>query len=479
MIPRRFFWLFDVAVLVSAFLGTYVLVESLNDNIYVLLLANWRGQLPPIDDLAWILMTATPVTLIVLGFLGNHESIFDQSRTRIVVGGVLGPLSALGVISLALFALKNPNWSRLFIFSFTLFSAAGFVLYRLCYRTYCLHCRALGHHKKNVVLIGSVAATQSMITHLKQDGISAQYKLYGRLAISVGEDLASVNARLLGTVDDLGSLLINEPIEEVIVVHPVTGGEWLTEVIRHCDYFGVVLRIIPEAILSAEPRFLHILHRSPPLNLPALVLASPHWNSEALFLKRLIDILGSAILLILLAPLFLIIAIAIKVANPKLPVFYPWRVVGRNGIEFTGYKFTTMVPNADELKDALRDRNEMQGPVFKIKDDPRITPLGRFLRKYSLNELPQLWSVLKGDMSLVGPRPAFRHELDRYESWQKRKLSINPGLTCLWQIRGRNKISRFDDWVLMDLEYIDNWSLWLDFKIMIRTAWVVIAGTGS
>jgi len=145
----------------------------------------------------------------------------------------------------------------------------------------------------------------------------------------------------------------------------------------------------------------------------------------------------------------------------------------------TGYKFTTMVADADERKAELETHNEMTGPVFKMKNDPRMTPLGRFLRKYSLNELPQLLSVFKGDMSLVGPRPAFRHELERYEFWHKRKLSIRPGITCLWQIRGRNKITNFDDWVRMDLEYIDHWSLWLDFRILVRTAWVVIAGTGS
>ena len=121
----------------------------------------------------------------------------------------------------------------------------------------------------------------------------------------------------------------------------------------------------------------------------------------------------------------------------------------------------------------------MQGPVFKIKDDPRVTAIGWYLRKFSLNELPQLWSVLTGDMSLVGPRPAFPHELERYELWHKRKLCVRPGMTCLWQVRGRNRITRFDDWVRMDLEYIDNWSLWLDVKILFRTFWAVVKGTGS
>jgi lipopolysaccharide/colanic/teichoic acid biosynthesis glycosyltransferase len=242
---------------------------------------------------------------------------------------------------------------------------------------------------------------------------------------------------------------------------------------------GVLLRIVPEALLLGERRVLQTLYPFEPLHLPAVVLAPPHIDSHALFFKRILDIVISGLLLALLAPIFAIIAVAIKVSTPQLPVFYRWRVVGRNGVEFIGYKFTTMYPDADQRKADLMAQNEMSGPVFKIKNDPRVTPIGRFLRKYSLNELPQIWSVLKGDMSLVGPRPAFRHELERYEFWHKRKLSIRPGITCLWQVSGRNKISNFDDWVRLDLEYIDNWSLWLDMKILARTAWAVVAGTGS
>jgi lipopolysaccharide/colanic/teichoic acid biosynthesis glycosyltransferase len=253
---------------------------------------------------------------------------------------------------------------------------------------------------------------------------------------------------------------------------------WIKKVIQDCDYFGILLRIVPEALLLGERKGLKNLYPFEPLNLPAVVLAPPHWDSDILFLKRMMDVVLSAVLLILFSPFFLLIAFAIKITTPRLPIFYHWRVVGRNGVEFTGYKFTTMIPDADERRADLMAHNQMNGPVFKIKKDPRITPLGFFLRKYSLNELPQLWSVLKGDMSLVGPRPAFRHELERYEFWHKRKLSIKPGITCLWQVLGRNKINNFDEWVKMDLTYIDNWSLWLDFKILFRTVWVVFKGTG-
>ena len=152
------------------------------------------------------------------------------------------------------------------------------------------------------------------------------------------------------------------------------------------------------------------------------MLAPPYLDSHALFLKRIFDIVVSVTLLILLLPVFLVIAVAIKITTPGLAVFYPWHVVGHKGHPFTGYKFTTMIADADQHKAKLMAQNEMSGPVFKIKDDPRVTPLGRFLRKYSLNELPQLWSVLKGDMSLVGPRPAGPHELVRYEFWHKLSL---------------------------------------------------------
>ena len=198
----------------------------------------------------------------------------------------------------------------------------------------------------------------------------------------------------------------------------------------------------------------------------------------SLVAKRLVDIVGSGSLLLATSPLLGAIALAVKLSTPG-PVFYRWKVVGQGGRPFTGYKFRTMVVNADELKAQLAAANEMTGPVFKMRDDPRITPIGRFLRKYSLDELPQLWSVLKGDMSLVGPRPPLQTEYAQFTDWQKQKLSVKPGMTCLWQVSGRNDIRYYDEWVRLDLDYIRNWSLWLDLKIQVETIPAVIRARGA
>ena len=194
-------------------------------------------------------------------------------------------------------------------------------------------------------------------------------------------------------------------------------------------------------------------------------------------LKRSLDVVAAAVLLLALAPVFVVVALAVRLSSPG-PILYRWSVVGLEGKPFTGYKFRTMVVNADALKAQLAAGNEMSGPVFKIKHDPRITPVGRCLRKFSLDELPQLWIVLNGDMSLVGPRPPLETEWQHFQPWQRRKLSVRPGITCLWQIAGRNEISDFDRWVRLDLEYIDHWSLWLDLKILLLTIPAVIRGTG-
>jgi len=194
-------------------------------------------------------------------------------------------------------------------------------------------------------------------------------------------------------------------------------------------------------------------------------------------IKRILDICLSLTLFVLLAPLAVLIALAVRVDSPG-PVFYRWPVVGKGGIPFEGWKFRSMCVQADMMKRGMKRDNEMKGPVFKLSRDPRVTRVGRILRKYSLDEIPQLISVLKGDMSLVGPRPPLREEFAAFEDWHKNKLNVTPGMTCLWQVAGRNQINDFNDWVRLDLNYIENWSLWLDIKILFKTIPVVVFGRG-
>lgn len=194
--------------------------------------------------------------------------------------------------------------------------------------------------------------------------------------------------------------------------------------------------------------------------------------------KRALDVVLAGTLIVVLAPVFLLAAIAVRLSGPG-PVLYPWKVLGLRGRPFVGYKFRTMVDNAEELKQTLLEHNEMSGPVFKIRNDPRVTAVGRWLRKFSIDELPQLWSVLKGDMSLVGPRPCSAEEFAGFQPWQRSKLAVVPGITCLWQVSGRSRICDFEEWARLDLDYIRDWSLALDLAILARTVPAVLRGEGA
>ena len=189
------------------------------------------------------------------------------------------------------------------------------------------------------------------------------------------------------------------------------------------------------------------------------------------FIKRTIDVLGSLCGLILLSPLLLVIGILIR-SDSKGPIIFAQKRVGLKGKEFKMYKFRSMVVNAEELKDKLKENNEMSGPMFKMKDDPRITKIGKFIRKTSIDELPQLINVLKGDMSLVGPRPSLPKEVKEFEPWMIRRLEVKPGLTCYWQVMGRNSID-FEDWMKLDIKYVNERSLWLDIKLIFKTFFVL------
>jgi exopolysaccharide biosynthesis polyprenyl glycosylphosphotransferase len=288
----------------------------------------------------------------------------------------------------------------------------------------------------------------------------------------VGEEI--VGARIIGTPEDLEMILRDHAIEEVVFAVPSRQLEQCTDMLYLCEQEGVSAVILSDffsgLVAQVETGILY--------DQPVLMYRTTRYKEWHLFVKRLFDIVFSAAALLVIWPILLILALLITLQDGG-PVLFRQKRVGRWGKRFLFPKFRSMVINAEAMKAELMAQNEMKGQAFKLHNDPRVTKLGRFMRKFSLDELPQLWCVLKGDMSVVGPRPQVEAEAHSFETWHRRKLSVKPGLTCLWQVSGRSSISSFDEWAKLDLAYIDNWSLWLDFKIIFKTIPAVISGRGA
>jgi exopolysaccharide biosynthesis polyprenyl glycosylphosphotransferase len=277
----------------------------------------------------------------------------------------------------------------------------------------------------------------------------------------------------LGTVQDLEQVLMHRVVDTVLIGLPIKSHY---DDIRHslvaCARVGV------PASYSADLFGACSSHPSETRSVAPVMSMEATPNAELLAVKRVIDVVGAAILSLVVAPIMISVAIAIKLTS-RGPVLFAQNRYGRSKRLFRMYKFRTMVVDAERQQEQLEDRNEASGPVFKIRDDPRITPIGRFLRKSSLDELPQLWNVLTGEMSLVGPRPLPTRDVGKFpEPWLMRRFSMRPGLTCLWQISGRSALG-FQRWIELDLEYIDSWSLGLDAMVLLKTIPVVLRGKGA
>jgi exopolysaccharide biosynthesis polyprenyl glycosylphosphotransferase len=329
---------------------------------------------------------------------------------------------------------------------------------------------------RNMIVIGTgkeATTVFNMMNEFKYWGIRIAGFLTTGDARNTGcQDIHQTHT--LGTINDLPQLLYSQCIDGVIVALPVTHIRSTERVLAICEEMGVTTYVVSNFLRRKIGKV--VMEEFEGLPIMAFTV-SPQFSGK-LALKRLADIIISGPLLLALVPLFSLIAIIIKFTSAG-PVFFRQTRVGLYGKKFTLLKFRTMVCNAEALKESLLGRNEMDGPVFKIKNDPRTTAFGKFLRKLSLDELPQLINVWKGDMSLVGPRPPLPEEVDKYERWQIRRLSMRPGITCIWQVAGRNKISKFEDWMKLDLDYIDNWSMVLDFKLLCRTIFSVISCKGA
>lgn len=330
----------------------------------------------------------------------------------------------------------------------------------------------LGLGETRLLVVGSGRLGKMMMQHITANP-NLGYSIVGFLHDMDGPPSDFGRFKMLGTLDDLGMVIRSMQVDEVILALPAHMHQQSIRSVRLCERLGTSFKLVPDLYeLSLSRIDMEAVEGIPLINIKQFSLNAPQRA-----VTRLIDITVATLALILCTPLWLCIALAIRL-NSRGSIIYKQTRIGLNGCPFKMYKFRSMYSDADQVLEALWSQNEAQGPLFKMRDDPRITRVGKFLRYSSLDEFPQLINVLCGEMSLVGPRPSLPHEVAQYEEWQKGRLAIKPGLTGLWQVRGRSNIS-FDEGVLMDLYYIENWSLRLYFQTLLRTIPAVLFRRGA
>jgi exopolysaccharide biosynthesis polyprenyl glycosylphosphotransferase len=431
------------------------------------------GRLMELGQYLWLLLLIVPLWTICLQVSGLYSSY----RT-VPVWREFGDIArALALCSLSLFSVlaltKASHISRPFMALFLGLDALSLILLRVAVRRTAHWLRAWGYNYRTAIIVGTGRSAQNQALRLLRNPHWG-FRLLGFVddgSPAPGSETWEVP--VLGTIGDIRRLLCEHVVDEVFIA---VGSERLSALdglFVECEQVGAKTRLAPDLF----PHRIARMEIDEFDGTPLLTFTTTPAEDWPLFSKRAMDVLGSALFLISFSWLYAIIALLIKWTSQG-PVFYKQERAGINGRRFMFYKFRSMVMNADKKVADLAHLNEMDGPVFKIKNDPRVTPVGRFLRKYSLDELPQMWNVLKGDMSLVGPRPPLPSEVKKYDSWHRRRLSIRPGLTCLWQVQGRNAID-FRRWMELDLAYIDNWSLALDLKILLKTIPAVLGGRGA
>jgi exopolysaccharide biosynthesis polyprenyl glycosylphosphotransferase len=411
----------------------------------------------------------------------NYIVRYDANRFTALSTAIRSVLKATAVSTFVLFivgqAFAISMLENRVVFLFWIITSILCAASRIVLRRMLMKLRRSGMNCRYVVVVGTNERAVNLVRRIDHHP-ELGYRVAGFIAengettVAHGND----NARwpIIGKITEFKSFLEKGTVDEVMVCLPLKDRfKEIYDVISLCRDLGVVVRVLPDVgdakILTGfqvevfEGDWVVTLFRENLL-----------WQ---LFAKRALDLVASVIGLIVLSPLLLTIALIIKVTDPG-PIFFSQERIGMNKRKFKLLKFRSMVADAEARKKELAALNEMDGPAFKIKNDPRVTPIGRWIRKTSIDELPQLINVVKGEMSLVGPRPPLPTEVDQYDWIYRRRLSIKPGITCLWQIGGRNNIP-FSRWMELDREYIENWSIWLDLKILAKTVPVVVLGKGA
>jgi exopolysaccharide biosynthesis polyprenyl glycosylphosphotransferase len=450
--------IFDLVVLALAFPGAYAIYERLG-----------RRLLPPVDTFWPLVVLALAAWAVCSWACQVYEVPVARSRSDELARAARS-LGATAVVLAALeFLVRDDSVPRLL---FAIYFALSLALVgggRLAWRAFATAIdRPRGGRRYAVV--GGGAMAREII-----DAIAAhpEWRLHFAGLVRLESSAERSRGKVLGTLGDLGAILEGEVLDVVIFAVPRGSLGEIERGIQLCEEQGVEVCISLDVLRYGEGRMM-VADLD---GLPMLALTRTPSDAVALALKRTFDVVASALALVLLAPLLVAIAAAIRLESPG-PVLFRQRRVGLNGRAFLMLKFRSMYRDAEARLESLRVRNEMSGPVFKMTNDPRVTRVGRFIRRTSLDELPQFLNVLWGDMSIVGPRPPLPAEVRQYKRWQRRRLSVRPGITCVWQISGRNEID-FDRWMELDLEYIDSWSLRGDIAICLKTIPAVLSARGA
>jgi len=466
----------------ARFISRLLFLSDILLTILSFILAYWArqfffsekfGRLFPLSQYFQLL----PIIILVWAFFLHFHKTYKSYRTLPLLREFWDLLkvtlcSGLFLI-LFVFTVRHQFVSRLFIGTFLIINFVVLCLERGAIRLLAQYVRRRGRNYRNVLVVGTGQRAIRLVKKIEENahwGLKVE-GLIDKYPSFVGEEIEGV--KVIGILENISRVVRERVIDEVIFSVP---RKWLDEIeepILACEELGIQVRLAADLYNPIIGR----MSLGELEGIPLLTLSTTSQHLGRLYIKRFFDIVISSFSLIMLSPIFLVTALAIKIDSSG-PVLFRQKRVGLNGRTFTFYKFRSMVKDAEEMREQIEHLNEMSGPVFKVRDDPRLTRVGRFIRKFSIDELPQLFNVVRGDMSLVGIRPPIPDEVEKYETWQRRRLSMRPGITCIWQVGGRNTVN-FEQWMKMDLSYIDNWSLILDLKILLKTIPAVLFKSGA
>jgi len=458
---RRFLLVVDSVIISLAFFLAFFLKGMLNEP----------GE--PLKRYVVTLLIAIPLWCLTLYANGIYLSMRTRSYLEILWAVIKSAVLTFLATGTAIYFLKHSQTSRLFFILFAGFSFGFILLEKTALFMSAHYVHRQGLNTRRILVVGTGKRAQEFVK--KVDGHPEWgFEILGAIDDEPGRGVHQVGRLdVIGTLEDIPRIFHKDAVDEVVFVVPRSRLNSLQDAIHKCETEGVVVTV-------AVDLFDTLLAKSSVTELdgmPLLHFKTTHAREWELLVKRIFDFAASGLGILVLSPFLLVTAILIKVTS-KGPVFFKQNRLGLHGRRFTLYKFRTMRIGAHDILSNVTDLNDMTTPEFRDKKTSWITPVGRFLRKFSLDELPQLFNVFVGHMSIVGPRPTVPDEVEKYKTWQRRRFSMKPGITCLWQVNGRNNIA-FEDWMKLDLEYLDNWSLWLDAKILLKTVPVVLFGIGA